>query len=85
MPLIYTITNGTTEQAELIRNSIENRDTSQIEQVVAAVQASGGLQYTREMAEKQVSLAKQQLQTLPNNSYRTILADLADFALARSF
>ena len=85
MPLIYTITNGTSEQAELIRKAIENRDTSQIEQVVAAVQASGGLQYTREMAEQQVSLAKQQLQILPDNSYRTILADLADFALARSF
>ena len=53
--------------------------------MVAAVQASGGLQYTREMAEQQVSLAKQQLQILPDNSYRTILADLADFALARSF
>ena len=85
MPLIYTIAHGTAEQAELIRNAIENRDTGPIKEVVNAVQASGGLKYTREMAENQVSLAKQKLQSLPDNQYRQILAELADFALARSF
>lgn len=85
LPLIYTIANGSSEHSDLVRRSISEKDTGQIKQVVHAVQESGGLAYTRQMAEKEVGLAKAQLSSLPDNNYTQTLRDLADFALGRSF
>ncbi len=85
LPLIYTIANGSAEHSQLVRRSISEKDTSLIQQVVFAVQESGGLTYTKQKAEEEVEMAKAQLILLPDNSYTKTLRDLADFALGRSF
>jgi octaprenyl-diphosphate synthase len=85
LPLIYTIANGSSEHSDLVRRSISEKDTGQIKQVVNAVQESGGLAYTRQMAENEVELAKAQLTSLPDNNYTQTLRELADFSLGRSF
>lgn len=85
LPLIYSIANGSEEQSTLIRTAISDKDTSQIEAVATAVRDSGGLSYTQELAEKEVTLAISHLETLPNTSYKEILIDLANFALVRSY
>lgn len=84
LPLIYTIANGTAEQSELIRQAIKNKDTSQIGQVAEAVQASGGLEYTQKLAEKEVTQAISKLASLPESDYKGVLTELANFALRRS-
>lgn len=84
LPLIYTIAKGSDEQSKLIRQAIEKKDTSQIEQVAKAVNESGGLQYTQQLAEKEVEQAIEKLASLPESDYKSVLTELANFSLHRS-
>lgn len=84
LPLIHTIANGSEAQSDLIRSAIVEKDTSRIEEVAAAVRESGGLSYTRELAEKEVAAAISKLDSIPDSDYKEILIELAKFALVRS-
>ena len=85
LPLIYTIAHGNAEYRNLVRDAILAKDSGRIDEVVRAVQANRALEYTQTMAEQQISLAKSQLESLNPGLYRDTLANLADFALHRSY
>lgn len=85
LPLIYTITNGSRKDSALVRQAICDKNPELIEGVVAAVTASGGLDYTQRLASEQVRLARERLTSLPLGPYRESLANLASFAVERNF
>ena len=51
LPLIYAIKHGSATEADLIRKAIEEGGLGELQPVIAAIQRSGALDYTRRQAE----------------------------------
>ena len=85
LPLIYTMREGTPEQASLVRKAIQKGGTDDIAVISEAVEASGALDYTANLARQHADEAISLLQTLPPSIYRDALEQLARFAVDRSF
>jgi octaprenyl-diphosphate synthase len=83
LPLISALQNTNGEEHELIRRSISTGGTSDLEQVIRIVQNSGALDYCRQRAQEETSLAIQALHQLPESQYRLALENLALLALDR--
>ncbi|MEZ5524856.1 MAG: polyprenyl synthetase family protein [Pseudomonadales bacterium] len=84
LPLIQTLLNSTPENARLIREAVKENKPEHAEQIIALVKSSDALSYTLHQAELEANLAIQQLDQLPDNTYRDALRDLAKQALNRS-
>lgn len=85
LPLIHAQRLASAEDAALVRQAIEQADRNMLPEVVRVVQSSGALAATRARAEQAVQQALAKLVVLPDTAYRTALADLAHFALARDY
>jgi len=85
LPLIYTIREGSAEQAEMIRQAIRTGALDQLQAIVNTVQQSGGLQYTLEKAREHTALAIQSLEALPASAYKDAMIRLAEEAADRHF
>ncbi|VAW91239.1 Octaprenyl diphosphate synthase [hydrothermal vent metagenome] len=85
LPLIYTIQNGTKEQADMVRKAIEENGLDYIDAVTEAIQATGAIDYTADCAKKESQLAIAALENVANSEYKTALIDLAKFAVHRKF
>ncbi len=85
LPLIYAIKHGTAEEAQLIRKAIEDGGLNELDQVIAAINRTGALDYTRRQAESEARAAGVALAVLPNSKYRENLLQLADFAVTRDY
>lgn len=85
LPLIYTMREGTAEQAALVRHAIQKGGAENIAEVQAAVRDCGALDYTLNMARAERDEALSLLQTLPASIYRDSLEQLARFAVDRCF
>jgi octaprenyl-diphosphate synthase len=81
LPLIHALRSGTAEQRAAIRRAIEQGGLEQLEPVVAAIEATGGLDYAARMARRQMEQALSCLGELPDSSYKKGLAALARFAV----
>ncbi|WP_447589210.1 polyprenyl synthetase family protein [Aquipseudomonas campi] len=84
LPLIYTMREGTTEQAGLVRTAIQKGGIEDLESIRLAVESSGALAYTARLAREHADLAIASLDVLPDNEYRTALIELCRFAVART-
>lgn len=85
LPIIYTISNGTKKQREVVLHAIENRDLTCFQEVVTVIQDSGALEYTLKEAKVAHSNSVACLSNQPNNHYRQALEKLADFVLQRKY
>jgi len=85
LPLIYTMRNGTEEQAMLVRNAIETGGLDQIDAVKAAVESTGAIAYTAHAAEQASQQAIKALEKLPDSIYREALQSLSEFAVNRTY
>lgn len=85
LPLIYALQHGTDEQKALIRTTIEQGGRDNIAAVIEAVQRCGALEYTETKAREYAAKAVDCLKLLPASEYRDAMADLANFAVVRSF
>lgn len=84
LPLLYAMWHGNDDEAAMIRLAIEQGDgRDQLQQVLAAMQRTGALEYTRNRALKEAELAQQQLAHLPASPYREALHALAAIAVDR--
>jgi octaprenyl-diphosphate synthase len=81
LPLIHALRSGSAEQRAAIRRAIEQGGLEQLEPVVAAIEATGGLDYAARMARRQMEQALSCLGELPDSSYKKGLAALARFAV----
>lgn len=85
LPLIYTLAHGDQAKAARVREVVRSGGLDDLQEVIALVRASGGLEYTLEKAREQTQLAVAQLEQVPASAYRQALADLAIQAVARHF
>jgi len=85
LPLIYTMEHSNETELKLIRDTITNGNSADIEQeIIALVKACGAIEYAKEQAELEAQQAIQQLTTLPSNQYRDALENLVDLAVNRN-
>jgi len=83
LPLIYAMANSNPKDSQLIAEAIRQGSTENLAAILTVVKASGGLNYTHEVAAEHVNKAKQALASLPLNRYTQAMNDLADFAINR--
>jgi len=85
LPLIYTMREGNAEQAALVRQAIQKGGIEDLERIREAVEASGALAYTAQMAQGYAARAIACLDALPPSEYRDALVELSEFAVARTY
>src|SRR6267154_6030372 len=81
LPLIHALKSGTETQRAAIRRAIEQGGLEQLELVAAAIESTGGLDYTARLAREESEQALSSLGALPHSSYKDALAALARFAV----
>ncbi len=85
LPLIHALRlSGDDGVKQLIRNAIEQGGLEQLEVIVAAIESTGALEYTRRLAQDEADRALMALQALPETPFKQGLAALARFAVERS-
>ncbi|QLF94054.1 polyprenyl synthetase family protein [Pseudomonas sp. ABC1] len=84
LPLIYAMREGSAEQAALVRRAIQKGGLDDLEQIREAVESSGALDYTANLARQYAERAIECLQELPASPYRDALEELSRFAVART-
>jgi octaprenyl-diphosphate synthase len=67
----------------MIRDVIRNGGRDRLDEIMAAIQATGGLEYTERLAQAEADQALSALTVLPATAYREALAALVRFAIAR--
>lgn len=85
LPLIRALAVGTPEEASLIRGAVKAGGLTDFRPVLAALQRTGALDYTRASAEAESKQASACLAALPPSTCREILLELAVFAVTRAF
>lgn len=84
LPLIVALRQGSEQDAELIKTAILNPGTTHaLPDILKAVDAAGGLQYTLDQALEQRGLALTALSTLQDSSYKQALTHLIEFSVNR--
>src|SRR5260370_699294 len=81
LPLIHALKSGSETQRAAIRRAIEQGGLDQLELVVAAIESTGGLDYTARRAREERERARTSLGALPDSSYHDGLAALARSAV----
>lgn len=84
LPLIYAMRHGSEAQRQLVRAAIEQGGLEHIDAVLEAIQTTGALDYTSEMARKEAALAVEKLADLPESDYKQALIALAHLAVERN-
>ena len=85
LPLIYTMREGTPEQAALVRQAIQKGGIEDLERIREAVEASGALDYTARLAREYADRAIECLRQLPDSEHRQAMEELTRFSVARTF
>ena len=83
LPLIHAMAHADDTVRNRLRSAIEHGDTDALPDVVAAIQASGGLDYSRSRADEYAQAARAALAGLEGNTYVAALRGLADYAVRR--
>ena len=83
LPLLHAMRHGTPTQAALIRDAIANGRIETIDEVLAAVEATGAIPYTRALADRYSESAITALDGVPETPYRTALVELVRFCVGR--
>lgn len=83
LPLIHARDNLDPTQCQVICQAIETKSAENFSQILSAVQDCGSLDYAIEQAVVESGLAKKALEKLPDSQYKTVMVDLADFAVSR--
>jgi octaprenyl-diphosphate synthase len=85
LPLIHAMRHGTPDEAALIRGAIRGGQVDRLAEVLAAVERTGAIPYTRSLAEAQSAKAIAALAGgCPDTPHKTSLLDLARFSVDRS-
>jgi len=81
LPLIYALRNGSEGQRGAIRIAIEKGGLAQLEPIIAAIESTGGLEYSARLAREAAEQALLSLKPLPESVYKDGLTALARFAV----
>ena len=83
LPLIHARDHLDEEQKQLICSAIESKSSEHFEKILTAVRQSSSLEYSVIQAQEQAELAKHSLAQLPGSELKSVMSDLADFAVSR--
>jgi octaprenyl-diphosphate synthase len=84
LPLIHALAHSDAKSAALIREAIEQGGTEDQGTIRDVIESSGGLDYTNELAGREIEKALEALEVVPASPYRDALAGLARFAVKRT-
>lgn len=83
LPLIHAMRTGTAAQVAIVREAIEHGGREAFSEVVAAIKATGALEYAREAARREAERACAAIRGLPETPAKAALIGLADYSLVR--
>jgi octaprenyl-diphosphate synthase len=84
LPLIYVLRHGTAAEQALIRRALEKGTVDQLGKVLAAIESTGAVPYTRALAERHGREAEAAVSGLPESPFKTALIGLARYNTARA-
>lgn len=84
LPLIHALKHGTPAQQLKIKESLEQGTLEFLPEVMIAIAETNAIEYTRGIAEVEVTKAIAALKVLPDSVYKEALADIARYAVRRS-
>ena len=85
LPLIIARARGNPAQADFVKNAIINGGVENLADMVAVVTATGGLDYTQQLALEQTKAASASIEGLAESPFKLAMQQLATFSTARSF
>jgi octaprenyl-diphosphate synthase len=85
LPLIYALQHGSPAQRELIRLAVAQGGLSQLTGITESIEKTGGLEYTTQLARKEMESALAALKAMPASQFRDALQALARFAVERTY
>ncbi len=85
LPLIYAIRNGDDSERQIVREAIANGDRRNMVAVIAAIRATGAIDYARAVAQREADTARTALSLLRDSPHKAALLELALFAVERRF
>ncbi len=83
LPLLYAMWNGDKKQTKIIRDSVSNGGLENIDVIKDAINSTGAISYTAEIAKQESELAINALNKLPTSKYLDALYSLAKFSIER--
>ena len=83
LPLIHAIRHSDASTQHRLRSAIEHGDAAALPDVLAAINATGGLEYSRARADEYAVAAEHALDGLSDNHYVAALRGLARYAVRR--
>ena len=84
LPLIYALKMSGPDARSMIRLAIEQGGLAQMDPVVAAIESTGALEYTRVLAQDEADQALVALHAVPDTPFKQGLIALARFAVERT-
>lgn len=84
LPLIYAQEHCSKNERSMIQNAIKHGGLDNLDEIIAAVKSSGGIEFTIQAAEQEADKAIQALEVIPDSVYRTAMMDLARLAVNRN-
>jgi len=84
LPLIHALKAGNAATQALVRDAIAGQGRERLAEILAAIESTGGLQYTARLAKAECDKAVAALSALPDTPFRAGLAALARFSVART-
>lgn len=84
LPLLHAMWNANIDDAQLIKNAIENADgLPHFDAILNIMIKTGSIEYTRQKAIEEANLAKAALSVIPDSEYKQALIGLADLSVNR--
>lgn len=85
LPLIHAVRNAAVHEAAILRKAIEEGGLDSINRILAIIESTNSIAYTRGLARAEADRATDCLVCLNDSVYRRALTGLAGFAVNRSF
>ena len=83
LPLIYAMKDSTKLQRKLIKDAIKIGDISRLPDVIEIIEETKSISEVRIESEKQLKNIKLILNKIPNNDFKEIITDLAEYSVYR--
>jgi len=84
LPLIHAMSHSPAPQARLIRHAIETGGLKELGEIQAAIEETGAIAYTAQLAREEADKALAAIANLPRTTYLEALHALARFAVERT-
>jgi octaprenyl-diphosphate synthase len=85
LPLIHAMQKSKGADLELLRNSIKNGNSDELENVLGIIESTDAIKYTADTAKHHAEQAREALSVIPATPYRKALEELSDFVVERTY